>query len=87
MLLADIVELELSKKQEEYLKKILINKSDKYIFANSLQIKSQGMEIGTENLQDNIANHTWKILTENTDKLIKKRDNQEFFVNLKKYKE
>ncbi|WP_276874663.1 hypothetical protein [Dialister micraerophilus] len=82
LLLADIVELELSKKQEEYLKKMSINKSDKYIFANSLQIKSQGMEIGTENLQDNIANHTWKILTENTDKLIKKRDNQEFFVNL-----
>lgn len=82
LLLADIVELELSKEQEEYLKKISINKSDKYIFANSLQIKSQGMEIGTENLQDNIANHTWKILTENTDKLIKKRDNQEFFINL-----
>lgn len=71
LLLADIVEVELSKKQEEYLKKMSINKSDKYIFANSLQIKSQGMEIGTENLQDNIANHTWKILTENTDKLKK----------------
>lgn len=40
------------------------------------------MKFGTENLQDNIANHTWKILTENTDKLIKKKDKPEFFVNL-----
>ena len=82
LLLADIVELELSKKQEEYLKKLSINKSDKYIFADSLQIKSQGMKVGTENLQDNIANHTWKILTGNTDKLIQKKDKLEFFVNL-----
>lgn len=82
LLLADIVELELSKKQEEYLKKKVNTKSNKYIFANSSQIKSQGMEFGTENLQDNIANHTWKILTENTDKLIKKKDKPDFFVNL-----
>lgn len=82
LLLADIVELELSKEQEKYLKKKVNTKSNKYIFANSSQIKSQGMKFGTENLQDNIANHTWKILTENTDKLIKKKDKPEFFVNL-----
>lgn len=82
LLLADILELELTKEQEEYLRGLLDQESDKYIFANNTQIKNQGMEFGTENLQDNIANHTWKILTENTDKLMIKKEKQEFFVKL-----
>lgn len=82
LLLVDILEIELTKEQEEYLRSLSGQQSDKYIFANNTQIKNQGMEIGTENLQDNIANHTWKILTENTDKLVTKKEKQEFFVKL-----
>lgn len=80
LLLADIVELELSKEQERYLRNLKNKESDKYIFANSYQINNLGIEIGTDNLKDSIANHSWKILTENSDELVEPKKEQEFTI-------
>ena len=46
------------------------NDCKKYLFATSDEIKSLGVNFKTNDLTDNIANHTPKILNENTDKLM-----------------
>jgi hypothetical protein len=71
ILLADIVEVDLTEKQEELFRDIMGENSDLYIFATPKEIISLGMNVGTQELKDNIANHTYKILTENDDELIK----------------
>ena len=70
ILLADIVELRLTNKQEELFRQLMENDSNKYKFATFDEIKSLGVKVGTHELQDNISNHTYKILSENTDKLL-----------------
>ncbi|PPD65248.1 SMODS-associated NUDIX domain-containing protein [Staphylococcus pseudintermedius] len=69
LLLADIVEVKLSEKQEELFRDIMDLSSDKFIFEKADKIKSLGVRYGTQELNDNIANHTPKILTEKTDEL------------------
>lgn len=71
VLLADIVEVDLTEKQEKLFKDIMGEDSDLYMFATPKEIISLGMNVGTQELNDNIANHTYKILTENDDELIK----------------
>lgn len=70
LLLADIVEVDLSNNQEQMFRDLMSVKSEKYLFANSDKINSLGVTSGTNNLADIIANHTPKILSENQDKLI-----------------
>ncbi len=69
MLLADVVEVILTDKQEKIFRNLMLNESNSYIFATSEEIKAYGMKLGTSNLDDNIANHTFKILSENSDLL------------------
>lgn len=69
LLLADIIDIKLSESQKEMFK-VLGGKSDsRYCFASAEQIKACGIQCGTNDLQDNIANHTFKILSENADSL------------------
>lgn len=71
LLLADIIEVQLSPKQEDLFRELMKKESKKYRFAQFNEIKSYGViGYGTDNLSDDIANHTPKILSENTDKLI-----------------
>jgi len=70
LLLADIVEVILTDKQEKIFKNLMHNQSNSYIFATPEEIKTYGMKLGTSNLDDNIANHTFKILSENSDLLV-----------------
>lgn len=42
--------------------------SSLYMFASPDEIKICGVGIGTDNLNDSIANHTFKILSENNDR-------------------
>ncbi|WP_252502032.1 hypothetical protein [Sporosarcina sp. Marseille-Q4943] len=71
LLLADIIEVQLTTKQEELFRKLAEKDCNKYRFAQANEIKSYGVvEYGTNKLTDDIANHTPKILSENTDKLI-----------------
>lgn len=70
LLLADIVEVILTDKQEKIFKNLMHNESNSYIFATPEEIKTYGMKLGTSNLDDNIANHTFKILSENSDLLV-----------------
>ena len=72
LLLADIVEVCLSEEQKELFRNLVQIGSEKYYFATADEIKSLGVSIETKNFKDNIANHTFKILSENTDKLIMK---------------
>lgn len=69
ILLADIVEIRLTDKQEKLFRQLMENESPKYKFATSSEIRSLGVKVGTQELEDNIANHTYKILSENTDLL------------------
>lgn len=77
MLLADIVEVQLTDKQEELFRKLMNNDSLKYRFATRNEIRSLGVKIGTNELADDIATHTYKILSENTDKLMMKNKHKE----------
>lgn len=70
LLLADIIEVKLSETQEELFKNLMESDCKKYIFATPDEIKSLGVRFPTNNLTDNIANHTPKILNENTDELM-----------------
>ena len=70
LLLADVIEVKLSETQEQLFKSLIGKDCEKYRFATADEIKSFGVSFGTSDLTDNIANHTPKILNENTDKLI-----------------
>jgi hypothetical protein len=70
LLLADIVEIRLTKNQEDLFRILMNNKSPRYKFATSHEIDTLGVKVGTKELEDTIANHTYKILSCNTDKLI-----------------
>lgn len=69
LLLADIVEVRLTDVQEELFRGLMVKDSKKYIFCTAEEINSLGVKVGTQQLQDTIANHTYKVLSENTDKL------------------
>lgn len=82
LLLADIVEVQLSDEQEELFRKLMGKDSDEYHFATASEIKALGVEYGTDNLADTIANHTPKILSENTGELInRKKYNQKIEID------
>ncbi len=72
LLLADVFEVQLSEKQEELFRNLMDKKSDKYYFATSDEIKSFGVSTVTNKFTDNIATHTPKIITENTENLSKR---------------
>ena len=69
LLLADVVDIKLSENQKEMFKVLMEKNDSRYCFANAEQIKACGIRCGTNDLQDNIANHTFKILSENADSL------------------
>lgn len=70
LLLSDIIEVRLSNKQEALFRELMKRDCIEYRFVNSNEIKSYGVEHGTDKLTDDIANHTPKILSENTDELL-----------------
>ena len=72
LLLADIIEVRLTDKQEELFRKLMEKTDNQYIFATFNEIKTGGVKHGTSDLKDNIANHAPKILSENSDILINK---------------
>ena len=77
LLLADIIEVQLSKIQEQFFRNLIATDCDKYRFATADEIKSLGVKYRSNNLADNIANHTPKILSEDTDKLMSRNKHKE----------
>lgn len=77
LLLADIIEVQLSHTQEELFRNLMDIDCNKYRFATADEIKSLGVVYGTNELADDIANHTPKILSENTDKLMMRNKQKE----------
>lgn len=77
VLLADIIEVQLSDTQEDLFRNFMGTDCNKYRFATADEIKSLGVTFRTNKLTDDIANHTPKILSENTDKLIMRKKWQE----------
>lgn len=73
LLLADIVEIQLSNEQEQLFRNLATKTCSKYRFATLAEIQSLGVKTGTNNLADDIANHTPKILSTNTDNLMLKK--------------
>ena len=72
VLLADIVEVQLSDAQEQLFRDLIAKQCEEYCFATADEIKSLGVKYGTNELTDKIASHTPKILSENTDCLTKR---------------
>ncbi|MBZ9634619.1 hypothetical protein [Clostridium sp. FP1] len=77
LLLADIIEVQLSDTQEQLFRNLMGTDCKKYRFATSDEIKSLGVRFNTNELADDIANHTPKILNENTDKLMRRNKHKE----------
>lgn len=77
LLLADIIEVQLSGEQEELFRNLMDKDCNKYLFATADEIKSLGVMYRTNKLVDDIAKHTPKILSENTDKLIMRNKQKE----------
>lgn len=77
LLLADIIELELSNEQEELFRNLMKKDCTEYYFASSDEIKSLGVMHRADIFVDDIANHTPKILRENTDELIMRSKHKE----------
>lgn len=71
LLLADIVQVELTEAQEQKFIDLMGVTSDKYIFASDEEIKSLGVKAGSNDLAEKIGDHTKKILVENANCLIK----------------
>jgi len=67
LLLADIVEVKLSEAQIQLFRNLMEVESDKFHFADAEEIKSLGVKYKTNNMSDKIGNHTFKILSENTE--------------------
>ena len=70
LLLADVVELILTPDQENDLKLLMQNQSDKYIFATSEEIKALGINTNVGKLSETIADHSIKIIEESEGSLI-----------------
>lgn len=77
LLLADIIEVQLSDTQEQLFRNLMGTECNKYRFATADDIKSLGVKFKTNELVDDIANHTPKILSENTDKLMWRNKHKE----------
>lgn len=77
LLLADIIEVQLSDTQKELFRTLKETDCSKYRFATADEINSLGVTFRTNELADNIANHTPKILSENTDSLIMRNKHKE----------
>lgn len=77
LLLADIIEVQLSDTQEQLFRNFMGTYCNKYRFATADEIKSLGVRFKTNDLADDIANHTPKILSENTDKLMMRNKHKE----------
>lgn len=80
LLLADIIEVKLSDTQEQLFENLMGTNRDKYRFATPDEIKSLGVKFGTNELEDDIANHTSKILSENTNKLIRRNKHKDTII-------
>lgn len=70
LLLADIVEVKLNDEQEQLFRNLMEKSDQRYMFAPFEEIRTAGVKFGTNDLKDVIANHSPKILGENSDKLI-----------------
>ncbi len=80
LLLADIVEVQLSELQKELFRNLMKEESDQYCFAKSEEIESFGVKYGTNELEDRIADHTIKILSGNSEQLTMRNKYTENFV-------
>lgn len=69
LLLADVVQAELTEAQEQQFIALIGKESDKYIFASDEEIKSLGVKAGSNELAEKIGDHTKKILMENANSL------------------
>jgi len=71
LLLADVVELQLTEEQQQDLVRLSEQPSDVYCFATAEDIKALGVRPGTVQLSESIGDHTQKTLQENEQNLMR----------------
>ncbi len=64
LLMADVVDLLLTKEQEDKLRMLMAQPSEEYHFATAEEIKALGVIENSEKLKEIISDHTFKILQE-----------------------
>lgn len=74
LLFADIVSVSLTEKQKEMFRELMEKESEDYIFATAEEIMREGVNVNTGDHRETITNHTFKILSERTDELVKISD-------------
>ncbi|EGO6136270.1 hypothetical protein E0T48_001110 [Enterococcus faecalis] len=77
LLFADIIDVQLSEKQEELFRALMEKENDYYCFASVEEIESLGVVCGKNKFTDDIANHTPKILSANAEELTMKNSYKE----------
>lgn len=83
LLMADVVEILLTKEQEKKLRSLMLEKSDNYYFATADEIKSLGVDGKRKKMHDYISDHSEKILQETEYELENKGTSKETFsINL-----
>lgn len=79
LLMADVVEVLLTKAQEDELRVLMVQPAEEYYFATTEEIKSLGVVENSENLKEIISDHTFKILQETEYELENKDTSKEMF--------
>ena len=83
LLMADVVEILLTKEQEKKLRSLMPEKSNNYYFATADEIKSLGVDGKRKKMHDYISDHSEKILQETEYELENKGTSKETFsINL-----
>ena len=83
LLIADIVEIQLTQNQENELFQLVQKDKDMFILADEKNIMSEGVDSQNNKFKRYIANNTYKILDVKEIKLVKKANENHKYINVK----
>lgn len=79
LLMADVVEIQLTDIQEQFLRNLMLNPSEQYSFVSEEDIETLGVQAGSDNLVESIGDHTKKILISHSEELLPLKHTGEYF--------
>lgn len=79
LLMADVVEVQLTDVQVQFLRNLMLAPSEQYSFISEEDIESLGVQAGSDNLVESIGDHTKKILISHSEDLLPIKHTGEHF--------